>query len=182
MGLENWPVGQQVNPLASGMTYLPSPTHWPKNLDLLANRLTRWPTPYNWRVGYNTCTGFIPWVRIICRWIEKGMKTHIIWGQISSKELVTGNCARCFLPIADRTIRLGIEVLDEAVEKPIFNPSSEDENNIIFPLYTSPSPSLLSRQNIRKNAFPHLRSLLSRGKISTYLPHIPQLIFFPQLP
>ena len=40
MGRINWPVGQQVNPLASGLTYSPSPTHWP--------------TPYNWRVGYNS--------------------------------------------------------------------------------------------------------------------------------
>ena len=29
MGRKNWPVGQQVNPLASGLTYSPSPTHWP---------------------------------------------------------------------------------------------------------------------------------------------------------
>ena len=29
LGLRNWSVGQQVNPLASGLTYSPSPTHWP---------------------------------------------------------------------------------------------------------------------------------------------------------
>ena len=29
LGRKNWPVGQQVNPLASGLTYSPSPTHWP---------------------------------------------------------------------------------------------------------------------------------------------------------
>ena len=34
----------------------------------------------------------------------------------------------------------------------------------------------------RKNASPHLRPLLSLGKVLTYLPHIPQLICFPQLP
>ena len=26
---------------------------WVVRIDLLANRLTRWPTPYNWQVGYN---------------------------------------------------------------------------------------------------------------------------------
>ena len=29
IGRENWLVGEQVNPLASGLTYSPSPTFWP---------------------------------------------------------------------------------------------------------------------------------------------------------
>ncbi len=29
MGRGNWPVGQQVNPLASALTYSPNLTHWP---------------------------------------------------------------------------------------------------------------------------------------------------------
>ena len=35
--------------------------------------------------------------------------------------------------------------------------------------------------SIRKKPFPQLRSLLSRGKREAYLPHMPQLINFPQL-
>ena len=40
-----------ANPLANELTYQPSPTHWPRTP-------TSWPTPYNWRVGYNS---FNPW-------------------------------------------------------------------------------------------------------------------------
>lgn len=37
---DKWPVGQQINPLSSGLTYSSSPT--------------RWPTTCNWWVGYNS--------------------------------------------------------------------------------------------------------------------------------
>ena len=36
-----------------------------KNSDLLANGSTLWPTPYNWRMGYNTSVSLTSWASII---------------------------------------------------------------------------------------------------------------------